>query len=81
MTNETFKKSDILEKRRMKGDEEKKQKILKVLKKFKKLSTSQVGAICGITYRYAKPLLEQLKKEGKIKEEKAGELASYWELK
>jgi len=60
---------------------EQKEKILKVLKEFGKLPTAKLAAICGIAYNYAKPLLEELKKEGKIKSEKAGELATYWEIK
>jgi len=63
------------------GKEAQKEKILEVLKKHKKMSSSQVGVMCGIGSIYLMPLLKELEKEGKIKSEKAGELATYWELK
>ncbi len=65
----------------MTNKEEQKRRILKALKRHGKMSSSQVGSVCGIAYVYIKPLLEELEKEGKIKCEQAGELATYWELK
>lgn len=58
-----------------------KEKILKTLKDFGKLPTAKVSAIAGINYNYVKELLEELETEGKIKSEKAGELATYWTIK
>ena len=45
------------------------------------MPTSKLVAIAGIAYVYIKPLLEELKRKGKIKSVKAGELATYWEIK
>jgi len=61
--------------------QEQKEKILKTLKDFGKLPTARLSAITGINYNYIKILLEELKKQKKVKEEKAGELATYWRLK
>lgn len=59
---------------------EKKEEILKWLSQFGRLSTSRFVGFLGINYESVKVLLEQLKQEGKIVEEKETH-ASYWRLK
>ena len=65
----------------MARQDEQKKRILKALKDFGKISSAKISAIAGVNYNYLKILLKELEKEGKIKCEKAGKLATYWELK
>ena len=59
--------------------EKKKREIIKWLKEFKRLSTSRFMGLIGINYDSVKILLEELKEENKIAEEKETN-ASYWRL-
>jgi len=61
--------------------DEQKKKIIKILKDFGKLPTARISAIAGINYNYIKKKLGELEKEKIIISNKAGELATYWELK
>lgn len=57
-----------------------KEKILEVLKKSGRISTTRIAGTIGIDYNYASKLLEELEKENKIiKEEETN--AIYWKLK
>lgn len=59
---------------------ETKDKILKTLKDFGRISTSKIGGIIGIDYYQATKLLEELILENKvIKQEET--TATYWSLK
>lgn len=56
-----------------------KEKILKLLKEQKRLSTSRVAGFLGIDYSYCLKLLNELVKEKKIKKIEET-LATYWSL-
>jgi len=57
-----------------------KEKILKLLKKEKQLSTSRIAGLIGIDYVYAVKLLHELEQEKKIKRLEVPS-AVYWSLK
>jgi len=57
-----------------------KDKVLKLLKQKKKLSTSRVAGYLGIDYNYCLKLLNELLEEKKVKREEET-LATYWSLK
>lgn len=59
---------------------ETKDKILKTLKDFGRISTSRIAGIMGMDYIHTNKLLEELLKEKKvIKEEETN--STYWRLK
>ena len=61
--------------------EKNKEKIIEALHNFGKLPTARISAIVGINYNYIKEILSEMEKEELIICEKAGELATYWEVK
>jgi predicted transcriptional regulator len=60
---------------------DKKNKVIEALSKYGKLPQGKLSILSGINYDYIKEVLEDLEKEGLIECEKAGELATYWNLK
>ena len=54
-------------------------RILKLLNSEERLSTSRIAGTLGISYDYTLKLLEELKKEKKVKSQKET-LATYWEI-
>lgn len=63
----------------MSDNKQKKGEIIKWLKEFKRLSTSRISGLLGMNYDSTKIILEELKKEEKIIEQKETN-ASYWVL-
>ena len=57
-----------------------KEKILKNLKYFGRVSTSRIAGIVGVDYNYATIMLNELAKENKVKKCKET-LATYWEIR
>jgi ribosomal protein S25 len=57
-----------------------KDKILKTLKDFGRISTSKIAGITGIDYNYANKILEELLKDKKIIKQIETN-AVYWSLK
>jgi predicted transcriptional regulator len=58
----------------------KEEKVLKTLKDFGRLSTSRIGAICGMSYTVATIFLEDMAKRKLIKKEEETR-QTYWRLK
>ena len=57
-----------------------KDKIIKILKDFGKLSTSRIAGIVGYNYTYTLGLLESLEKE-KVVKKTTETIATYWSLR
>jgi len=55
-------------------------KILTSLRDFGRLPSNKICAIAGINYDYFKDEIKELLKDKLVSEEKAGELATYWEI-
>lgn len=58
----------------------KKQEILKFLKRFNRMPTSKIGVLVGLPFNNTLKYLEELEKEDKIKKIKETN-ATYWEIK